>query len=143
MKQLKKLKKNNKGLDLSVSLNTLIPKPHTPYERIRRENKKSLEKKINYLKKHLHILGIKLNPTSVDWDGIQSLISRYPESLSEYLISVHREGIKLGTFKSCWKDFQKKYSLKKFDEAIEYPLNEDTNKEDKLPWSFISINNLK
>ena len=88
-------------------------------------------------------MGIKLNPTSVDWDGIQSLISRYPESLSEFLISVHNEGIKLGTFKACWKNFAKKYNLKKFDDAIEYPLNENLNTEDELPWNFISINKLK
>ena len=140
---LKKLKKKHKTLDLSVSLNTLIPKPHTPYELIKRENKKSLEKKINYIKKHLHILGIKLNPTSVDWDGVQSLISRYPKSLAEYLICVHKEGAKLGAFKSCWKNFAKKYNLKKYDEAIEFPFENVLDKNNKLPWDFIKINNLK
>jgi radical SAM superfamily enzyme YgiQ (UPF0313 family) len=139
---LKNLKKKHKTLDLSVSLNTLIPKPHTPYEAIIREDKKSLEKKINYLKKHLHILGIKLNPTSVDWDGVQSLLSRYPDSLAEYLICVHNEGIKLGAFKACWKNFAKKYNLKSFDETIQYPLNNDANNSSELPWNFIKINNL-
>lgn len=140
---LKKLKKKHKTLDLSVSLNTLIPKPHTPYELIKRENKKSLEKKINYIKKHLHILGIKLNPISVEWDGVQSLISRYPKSLAEYLICVHKEGAKLGAFKSCWKNFAKKYNLKKYDEAIEFPFEDELDDNSKLPWDFIKINNLK
>jgi len=126
---LKKLKDENKGFDLSVSLNTFIPKPNTPFERVIREDKKALEKKIAYLKKEFHKIGVKLTPSSVEWDGVQSLISRYPNSLAKYFIDVEKKGGNLGAFKRCWKDF----SAVPYEDAVQNPMGEPA----KTPWKNI------
>lgn len=125
---LAKLKKENKGFDLSVSLNTFIPKPNTPFEGAKREDKKSLEKKVAYLKKELHKIGVKLSASSIDWDSVQALISRYPHSLAPYFIDVYKSGGNLGAFKRCWKTF----SDIPWEDAV---LNPST----KRPWKNISI----
>ncbi len=137
---MEKIKKAHKGFDVSLSVNTFIPKPHTPFEFVAREDKKSLEKKINYLKKQLHIMGVKFNFSSVDWDGVQSLISRYDAPMGEYLLEVSRAGANLGAFKSVWREYSKKRNLPKYEEIIKYPmLNACANNSFK--WQFLHANN--
>lgn len=135
-----KIKKAHKGFDISLSVNTFIPKPHTPFEYVAREDKKSLEKKINYLKKHLHMIGVKFNFSSVDWDGVQSLISRYDAPMGEYLLEVSRAGANLGAFKSAWREYSKKYNLPKYEEIIKYPMVNVTS-DNSFKWLFLHTNN--
>ena len=125
---LAKLKKENKGFDLSVSLNSFIPKPNTPFENAKREDIKSLEKKAAYLKKELHKIGVKISVSSIDWDGVQTLISRYPQSLASYFVDVYKQGGNLGAFKRCWKTF----SDIPFEEAVTTPPT-------SRPWKNICI----
>lgn len=136
---MKKLKQNNKGFDLSVSLNTFIPKAHTPFQWVNRESKKSLENKISFLKKELHKIGVKLSASSVDWDGVQSLLSRYPASLAPYLLDVYNNGGKLGNFKQCWRAFAKKNNLPAYDDVIINPLTPLKLPPSPLPWDFIKV----
>ncbi len=135
-----KIKKAHKGFDISLSVNTFIPKAHTPFEFVYREDKKSLEKKINYLKKHLHMIGVKFNFSSIDWDGVQSLISRYDEPMGEYLLEVSRAGANLGAFKSVWKEYSKKYKLPKYEEIIKYPML-NVGADNTFKWAFLHQNN--
>ncbi len=137
---MNKIKKSHKGFDVSLSINTFIPKPHTPFENVIREDKKSLEKKINYLKKHLHIIGVKANFSSVDWDGVQSLISRYDAPLGKYLIEVSNAGANLGAFKSCWREYSKQHKLPKYEEIIKYPML-NTSTDGAYKWAFLHPNN--
>ncbi len=130
----KKLKEKHKGFDLTFSLSTLVPKPHTPFESIMREDSKSLEKKIEYLKKGLHKLGVNFRPSSVDWDSISSILSRADFSMFEYLIEVVKQGAKLGAFKNVYREFEKTHGFKKYEQAIKMPYD---NTKEGTPWDFI------
>lgn len=130
----KKLKDQNKGFDISFSLSTLIPKAHTPFENIKKESSKSLEKKINYLKKEMHKIGVKLSPSSVDWDAIQAILSRADVSLCDYLIDVIDAGGNLGAFKQVWRDYYKRGVFKSLDEASIMPYDDAKG---TMPWYFI------
>jgi len=125
----KKIKKEVKGFDVTLSASTFIPKPHTPFEEALRCDKKTLEKRINYLKKSLHKLGVNFRAPSVEWDIIQTILSRYPESLAQFLIETVEKGSNLGAFKQTWRKFNKENKLPSFDEAI--------NLVDKSAWEFI------
>lgn len=130
----KKLKNQNKGFDISFSLSTLIPKAHTPFENVKKEDSKSLDKKINYIKKQMHQIGVTLRPTSVEWDAIQAILSRCGYSLADYLVEVSAQGGNLGAFKHVWKDFYKNKKLpQSFDEATTLPYLD----ENEIPWEFI------
>lgn len=133
----KRLKAQNKGFDLTYSLATFVPKAHTPFERERREDSKSLEKKIQYLKKELHKIGVKLRPTSVHWDDVQAIFSRYPDSLFNYFEEVNKRGANLGAFKHIWREFEKRGELPDYEETVCMPIN--PGKES--PWNFIETMN--
>ena len=126
----KKIRLLNKGFDISFGFSSFVPKPNTPFQWCGREDNKSIEVKINYLKKEFHKLGIEASFPSVKWDYYQALLSRGNSSLTDYLIKVYELGGKIGAFKKAAKD-----------------LNIDTNKlvltnydfDDKLPWDLVEI----
>jgi len=116
---VKKMKAQVKAIggqfDITISTSTFIPKAQTPFELVERADKKTLEKHFNYLKKEFHKIGVTFRPSSVDWDVIQSILSRYDESLADLLIEVVERGGNLGAFKQTWKEFSKKGEKMKFD----------------------------
>ena len=135
VKKIKKLIKDLKiPFEITISTSTFIPKAHTPFENAFREDKAVLNKRINYLKKNLHKLGVTFRPSSIDWDTIQSILSRYPKTLAEFLIEVSDKGGNLGAFKQTWREYYKKGLLESFEES--------QNILSKNPaWGFIDCGN--
>lgn len=126
-----RLKKENKGFDISFGFSTFVPKPNTPFQWIGRENTKSLEAKSNFIKKELHKLGVSAQVSSVKWDYWQAVLSRGNETLCDFVLEVYKQGGKLGAFKTA---------AKKFNIDTDYFACADWNFEQKLPWDFIEIN---
>ena len=129
----KQIKEISGAFDITISTSTFIPKAHTPFELVERTDKKTLEKRMNYLKKEFHKLGITFRPSSIDWDIIQSILSRYDKTLADLLIEVVERGGNLGAFKQTWKEFHKKGLLVSFEEATKLPF--DSSKGPS--WKFI------
>lgn len=112
----KQIKENKTQFDITISASTFIPKPHTPFENAIRCDKKILEKRINYLKKNLHKLGITFRASSVDWDDFQSILSNYDDDLVDFLEQVVLEGGTIGTFKQLWRKKNKNEKKEKHTE---------------------------
>jgi len=124
------LKQEFKGFDITFSFSTFIPKPHTPLQWAAHEDTKSLEKKINYLQKEFHKIGMGARFSSPKWDYYQTLLSRGDSSLTDYLISVYKNGGKLGAYKKAAKEY--KIDTDKF-------VTEKYSTEKEFPWDFIEI----
>lgn len=123
-----KIKKKFKGLDFSFGFSTFVPKPNTPFQWCGRDSVKSLEKKINYLKKELHKLGIEAAFSSPKWDYWQAVLSRGDAKLTDFLINVYKHGGKLGAFKN---------SAKQLGLNTDYYALENYSYDKILPWDFI------
>ncbi|MCQ2743379.1 MAG: B12-binding domain-containing radical SAM protein [bacterium] len=125
----KKLKLEFKGFDLSFSFSSFVPKPNTPFERMPREETKSLEKKQKYLEKEFAKLGIESKFSSIKWDYWQTVLSRGDSSFGEFLVKTYLKGKGLSSFKSAIKevgiDISKAVNGRSYDE--------------KQPWDFIDI----
>lgn len=119
------IKKQGSAFDITISTSTFIPKIHTPFEFAIRCDKKILEKRINYLKKSFHKLGVNFRPSSVDWDVVQTILSRFPHSLADLLIEVVERGGNLGAFKQVWKSFYKEKKLMSFEQATNLPFDKE------------------
>ena len=130
---IKEMKNSVKGFNITISSSTFIPKSHTPFERVERFDKKILENRINYLKKSFHKIGVDYRPSSIEWDIIQSILSRYQESLADFLIDVVKEGGNLGAFKKTWRNYNKKGLLQDMMDCAKAPLNNIKT----LKWGFI------
>lgn len=133
---IKQMKDNLKGkgtFNISISSSTFIPKAHTPFETVERTDKKTLENRISYLKKTFHKMGIDFRPSSIEWDMIQSILSRYQESLADFLIDTVEAGANLGAFKKTWRNYNKKGLLPDMEYCAKVPLNNIKT----LKWDFI------
>ena len=82
-------------------------------------------------------LGVNLRPSSIDWDLIQSILSRAGISLSSYLLKVVENGGNLGAFKQTWRRMAKAGILPDMDLYASMPVSE--NPDDTLPWEFIHV----
>lgn len=126
----RKLKKENKGFDISFGFSSFVPKPHTPFQWCGRENTKLLEEKSNFLKKELHKLGITTHISSIKWDYWQAVLSRGDASLNDFVLEVYKQGGKLGAFKAA---------AKKFNINTNYFAYENYSFDKQLPWDFIRV----
>lgn len=135
----KKLKQENKGFDLTFAFSTFVPKAQTPFQFAPREGIKSLEKKYEYLKKHLSKLGIKVRVSSVKWDWVQAIISRGDRRLADYLVNVYKDTANLGSFKKTYKKMEKKGLLP----PAEYFAQREIGVDENLPWDFILTSTCK
>ncbi len=126
----KRIKNENKGFGLTFGFSSFVPKPHTPFQWIGRENTKSLEDKALYLQKEMHKNGITAHISSIKWDYWQAVLSRGDGSLCDFLIDVYRQGGKLGAFKS---------SAKKYGIDTDYFACSNFEFDTKLPWDFIEV----
>lgn len=97
----KKIKQNKK---LTLSVNSFVPKKHTPFQDFKMEDNKSLEKKMQYLKKECHKSGIVLRPCSVSWNEIQGVISVGDRKIFDALYASYLDGATIGAFR---KNFRK------------------------------------
>lgn len=128
---MKKLKKENKGFPLTLSLSSFVPKAQTPFQWEKREDIKTLEKKSAYIKKSLAKVGIDCRMTSIKWDFIQAVLSRGDRRLSDYLLKVHEYGGNLGSFTRAYKE------LKNIMPSLESYGQKERQKDDLLPWDIV------
>ena len=124
------------SFDVTFSASSFVPKAHTPFELSQRCDKKTLEERVNFLKKNLHKLGVNFRAPSIEWDIIQSILSRYDKSLADFLIEVTEQGGNLGAFKQLWRKYSKKGLLPSFEDVATVPFDniEAPN------WRFIDTN---
>lgn len=126
----KRLKTTFPGFNISFGISTFVPKAHTPFQWYGRENIKSLEKKINYLTKEFHKLGINAGISSAKWDYWQAVLSRGDKTFTQFLIDTYKLGGKTGAFKQAAKQ-------NKID--ADYYAEKTWDIDSKLPWDFIEL----
>ena len=126
----RRIKAKYKGFEISFGFSSFVPKPHTPFQWVGKEDTKSLEKKQLYLKKELHKLGVNAQFSSVKWDYYQAVLSRGNENLTEFILEVYKNNFSAGAFKNA---------AKKFDINLDYYAIDTYNTNANLPWDIITI----
>ncbi len=130
---MKKLKKENKGLNLTLSVSSFVPKAQTPFQWQKRPDEKIITERSNYLRKELNKNKILYKPTSVKWDYIQAIISRGDRRLSYVMEKVYEFGGTIGSWSKAYKEINNEYHIPDFDW---YALRQRKFTE-ILPWELI------
>ncbi|OYT38840.1 MAG: radical SAM protein [Desulfurococcales archaeon ex4484_58] len=127
---LKKLikKAREKNVKISISLNPLVPKPHTPFQWI---GMISLEKARNILRLYRRELRgyVETRPLEIGWAWIQASIALADENIGRILIEWSIEGGDLGSWRRVLtrRNYSTDYVFKGY------------NVEEKIPWNNIVI----
>ena len=118
----------NKGRigDITVSLNSFVPKPVTPFQWAAMDDISTLKQKIRQVKNGLKkVPNIRVHADIPRWAYIQALLSRGDRRVGDHLLLAHRNG-------QNWPQTLKESPIN----ADFYVLRERSLSE-KLPWDFI------
>ena len=123
---------------INVSINSLIPKPHTPLQWLKMEPIAAIQEKQSYLRSHCKNRRIKFNFHSFQMGFLEGVLSRGNRKLSKVILSAYRKGAKF----DAWSNY---FSFTKWLEAFsdegidpQFYLNEKLVTS-IFPWDFIDM----
>ena len=128
VKLLGEIKTRNKGKKLSWGSSVFVPKAQTPFQWFGVDP--TSEKKLNFLSKELHKIGVDFRPESYEWSLIQALISRGDKSINKILEDAYRYGSTIGSFKKSMRENKSKIDS-------DYFIFQNWKQDVKLPWENI------
>lgn len=130
---LEEIKVQNKSLEISLSLNTFIPKAHTYFEREATLDPKESKFRMDYIRKKL-LKKVKVSVSSSKWDNVQALIAQGDRRLSGILLQSYNFGGTIGSFNRAFKQNNADYMP-----DFKWYTQRKKPKNDVLPWSHIKF----
>ena len=127
-----------KKAELNVSVATLIPKPHTPFQWIPLEDRASLDEKHHLLRNQVRGRGLKLSWNDPQTSVLEAAISRGDRRLGKVILHAWRAGARFDAWSEAldtqrwWQAFSAQGLDPAFYARRERPLDE------VLPWDHIS-----
>lgn len=134
----KKYKKSKKELKITVSISTFVPKPFTPFQYEKFNEKSQIERMQEILRSGLKQKNVSFSYNDYNLSRLEAVFSRGDRRLSKVIETAFNDGCKF----DGWLEFFK-YPLweKAFEKNglnMEFYLQEKSE-EEILPWDFIDI----
>jgi radical SAM family uncharacterized protein len=124
---------------VNISVNTLIPKPHTPFQWLPMPNIEAITQKQLYLRQKMrHNKNLKLNVHNPQMTILECILSRGDRRLSKVLLRVFQKGARFDAWEShfMFSRWQETFCECGIDPDF-YLLARST--DEKLPWDFIDL----
>ena len=131
-----KRKINGTPAQINISVNPLIPKPHTPFQWLKMDSIAQIKEKQDYLKSHSKNRRLKFNFHNSQVGFLEGVLSRGDRKLSKVILAAYKKGAKF----DAWSNY---FSFAKWLEAFsEESIDPQSYLGDKsvdsaLPWDFI------
>ena len=120
--------KTGRAGKITVSVNPLVPKPHTPLMWMGMDEQKNLEGKIKYLTRHIREIGnAALIHEPPKWSYIQALLARGDRSVGEILMRALVSG-------DDWKRAMRETKVNPY-----YFVLRERETDEVFPWDFIDM----
>lgn len=123
---------------INISINTLIPKPHTPFQLLKMEGVESMRYKQNYLKKRARNGRLKLAFRNPYMSFLEGALSRGDRRLSQVILSAFNKGAR---FDAWDNDFVFGRWMDAFADSHISPdfYLKERSKDEFLPWDFLDV----
>jgi radical SAM family uncharacterized protein len=121
---------------INISINPLIPKPHTPLQWLQMDTISVLKEKQNYLRSHSKNRRLKFNFHNFQMGFLEGVLARGDRLLSKVILAAYRKGARF----DAWSNY---FSFTKWQEAFsEQKIDPQAYLDEKpinalLPWDFI------
>lgn len=131
-----KRKINGSAAQINISINPLIPKPHTPLQWQKMDSMETIKEKQNYLRSHCKNRRLKFNFHDAQMGFLEGVLSRGDRQLSKVILAAYKKGARF----DAWSNH---FSLSKWLEAFsELGINPQKYLDEKLAtavlaWDFI------
>jgi len=111
---------------ITISLNSFVPKPATPFQWAAMDEVGTLKKKINRIKNELKkVANLQINSDVPRWAYLQAMFSRGDRKVADILLMAHAN-------KGNWAQ-----TLKTAPVNSDFYVLRERNLDEKLPWDFI------
>jgi radical SAM family uncharacterized protein len=123
---------------VNISVNTLIPKPHTPFQWLKMQDLEGIKYKQDYLKRKAKNKRLKISFHNRYLSILESVLSRGDRRLSRVILSAFNKGARF----DAWGDH---FVFDRWQEAFKecgldynYYLREKS-RDEVLPWDFLDV----
>lgn len=122
--------------EVNISVNTFIPKPHTPFQWFGMQDLESIKNKQDYLKGKIRNKRLKLNFHNLRMSFLEGVFSRGDRRLSGVILRAFKKGARFDS----WAD---QFAFEKWEEAFrETGIDPSSylkgkNQQELLPWDFL------
>lgn len=123
---------------VNISINTLIPKPHTPFQWLKMEGLEGMKRRHTYLKSKIKSGRLELNLHNPYMSMLEGLLCRGDRRLSKVILAAFRQGARF----DAWADhFRFDLWMNAFAECGIEPdaYLRERPKEEILPWDFLDM----
>ncbi len=136
--ELKKELNLKQHLDLTCTVSTFVPKPHTPFQWFGQDSPELLQEKISYLISKVRSLrGIRLNFSDIFTSQLESIFSRGDSNLAPFI----QKAFEKGAYLDAWREYFHKNIWLEAAQETGIDLLASSTKEipvdTQLPWDFI------
>ncbi len=123
---------------VNISINTLIPKPHTAFERLPMDSLESILAKQNYLRDKMKNKRFKLNFHNRHMSFMEGVLSRGDRRLAAVIMSAFRKGARFDAWSSYFNFDTWLQSFRDAGVSPEFYL-QGIPENSVLPWGFLDL----
>lgn len=137
-----KTKVDKKSARVNISVASLIPKPHTPFQWLAMENLESIENKQNYLKSKIKKCVQEKSKIKISFHNrymsfIEGILSRGDRRISQVILKTWKKGAKFDAWENYFLFEPWIKSFREINLDPNFYLTRKRSIEEHLPWDFI------
>jgi radical SAM superfamily enzyme YgiQ (UPF0313 family) len=125
-------------ININISVSAFVPKSHTPFQWEAQEARKSLSKKIGYLKDRLNWRNISFSYPDIDHSYLEAVFARGDRRLGKVLERAHYLGCKFDAWREEFKFEAWQQAFVDSGLSMEFYANRIRENNEILPWEHIS-----
>lgn len=131
--------KHSKGKkpNITVSVSTFIPKPHTPFQWERQISKEESWEKILWLKDNLKINGVTLKWGKTDISYLEGIISRGDRRLTPLIINAYKKGCRFDGWNEHFRIDLWEKAIEEENIDVFFYTERRRNSDEPLAWDII------
>ncbi len=129
--------KVGKKFSLNVSINALVPKPHTPFQWLALEAEDDLNKKFQYITKMIRSNNISFSFPDTRLTLLEAVFSRGDRRLADVLEEAIKRGCKFDSWQEHFNFKSWQESFQKCNLKMEFYTHRNREKDELMPWDLI------
>lgn len=131
-------KVKNVPAQINISINTLIPKPHTAFQWLAMDSVQSIKDKQDYLKNKTKNKRLKLNFHNRNMSFLEGVLSRGDRRLAQVIFSAFKKGARFDAWGNYFNFEIWREAFAESGVSPDFYLKEK-KQDDILPWDFLDV----
>ena len=129
--------KRGKGLNISLSSSTFVPKPFTPFQWDAQDDMETIASKLALLRRSLKIKGVSFSWNDPELSRMEACISRGDRRMGEVIYKAWQRGCKMDGWREHFKYDQWMEAFRDAGLDPSFYACRERAKDELLPWDFI------